>query len=184
MRPYLKSWPDLIVPSHLLVAVAPSSTLFALLPINKFPNKLAPKVPNNIMRNPPFCSFASFLIVRLTPFVNEPDYSILFFIRFFIISLFSSFMIINAVLLEAKSEGRPVPNTFLWIAAFVAYAVFVAYTAAVNPNGIKIVLANGSSVFLTKVDPVFSNGPKGLLKNPPECPILCNWVFDNFILAD
>ena len=24
---------------------------------------------------------------------------------------------------------------------------------------------------------------KVYLKNPPDCPILCNWVFDNFILA-
>ena len=26
--------------------------------------------------------------------------------------------------------------------------------------------------------------PKVYLKNPPACPILHNWVFDNFILAD
>ena len=31
---------------------------------------------------------------------------------------------------------------------------------------------------------VFSNGPKNLPKNPPDCPILYNWVFDNFILAE
>ena len=24
----------------------------------------------------------------------------------------------------------------------------------------------------------------GSIKNPPDCSILCNWVFDNFILAD
>ena len=29
------------------------------LPINRFHNKLAPKVPNNVLRNPSFCSFAS-----------------------------------------------------------------------------------------------------------------------------
>ena len=34
----------------------------------KFPNKVAPKVPNDIFENPPFCSFASFLIVLVTPF--------------------------------------------------------------------------------------------------------------------
>ena len=32
--------------------------------------------------------------------------------------------------------------------------------------------------------PVFSNGPKGLPKCLPDCLILCNWVFDSFILAD
>ena len=37
-------------------------------PANKFPNKLAPKVPNNIFKNPPFCSFVTFLIVLVTHF--------------------------------------------------------------------------------------------------------------------
>ena len=32
-------------------------TLKVTLPANIFPNKLAPKVPNNIPRNPPFHSF-------------------------------------------------------------------------------------------------------------------------------
>ena len=30
----------------------------------------------------------------------------------------------------------------------------------------------------------FSNGPKILPKNPPDYCILCNCVFDNFVLAD
>ena len=45
------------------------------LPVKRFPNKLAPKVPNNILKNPPFFSFASFLIVALIPFINNPDSS-------------------------------------------------------------------------------------------------------------
>ena len=45
------------------------------------------------------------------------------------ISFFSLLEIINAV--------TPDPNIFLWIAASVAD------TAAVNPNGIKTLLANG-----------------------------------------
>ena len=49
---------------------------------------------------------------------------------------------------------------------------------------IKTPLANGLSIFPIKGNPVFSICPKGLPKNPPVCPILCNWVFDNFILAD
>ena len=60
----------------------------------------------------------------------------------------------------------------------------VADAAAVNPNGIKTVLANGLSTFPIKSNPVFSNGRKSLPKNPPSCPISCNWVFDNFMLAD
>ena len=31
--------------------------------------------------------------------------------------------------------------------------------------------------------PVFSNGPRSLPKNHPECTILDSCVFDNFILA-
>ena len=63
-------------------------------------------MPNNILKNPPFCLFASFLIVSLTPYINNPG----------------------------NSE--------------------------------------------------FSNGPRSLPKNSPDFPILCNWVFDNFILAE
>ena len=59
-----KSWPALIVPSPALIV--PSSALIVPLSVNRFPNKLAPNVPNKIMTNPPFCSFASFLIVSLT----------------------------------------------------------------------------------------------------------------------
>ena len=60
----------------------------------------------------------------------------------------------------------------------------VADAAAVNPNGTKTLSANGSSIFFIKGKTAFSNGPKSLPKNPTDCPILCNWVFDNFILPD
>ena len=71
----------------------------------------------------------------------------------------------------------PNPNTFLRIAASVADAV------AVNPNCIKMLLAFGLSTFPIKGHPVFSNGSKSLPENPPDCPTLWNWVFDNFLLA-
>ena len=96
-----------------------SPVLNVLFPVKRFPNKLAPKVPNNIPRNPPFCYFASFLNALLTPFVYKPDSSRDSIIS--IISFISSFKIINVVL--------PDPNIFLTIAASVAVA------AAVNPNG-------------------------------------------------
>ena len=60
--------PALIASSSALIA--PSTALFVPLPVNRFCNKLAPKVLNNIPRNPPFCSFASFL-----PSINKPDSS-------------------------------------------------------------------------------------------------------------
>ena len=50
----------------------------------------------------------------------------------------------------------------------------VAYAAAVNPSGIKTLAVNGLSAFPIEGIPVFSNGPKGLSKNPPDFPILCN----------
>ena len=43
-----------------------------------------------------------------------------------------------------------------------------------NPNSIKILLANGLRISSIKGKPVFSNGPKSLPKNLPECPILFN----------
>ena len=45
---------------------------------------------------------------------------------------------------------------------------------AVNPNGIKTLLANILSTFLIKDNPFFSNSPENLPKNPPDCSILCN----------
>ena len=39
------------------------------------------------------------------------------------------------------------------------------------------------STFPIKGNPVFRNGPKSLPKNPPDYTILCNWVFESFILA-
>ena len=41
----------------------PEPALTIPFPVNKFSNRLAPKVPHNILENPPFCSFVSFLIV-------------------------------------------------------------------------------------------------------------------------
>ena len=95
---------------------------------------------NNIPRNLPLYSFALFLIVCLTRFINKPDSSS--YLTIFIISLISSFKNINMALREAKSKGQPDPNIFLWIPASVADA------AAVKGN------------------PVFSSGTKSLPKNP------------------
>ena len=80
----------------------PSPALITPFPVNALPNKLAANVPNSIETNPPFCSFASYLIVPLIPFINNPDSSSGLTI-FFISS--SSFEIINA----AVREGLPDP---------------------------------------------------------------------------
>ena len=68
---------------------------------------LAANVSNNIRKTPPFCCFASFLIVSLISFISNPDYSSE--ITIFIISFIFSFEIINTLILKAKSEGRTDP---------------------------------------------------------------------------
>ena len=55
------------------------------------------------------------------------------------------------------------------------------YFFAVKPNGIKPLLGNGWITFFINGNPVFSNGPKSLPRNAPDCIILDNWVFDNLI---
>ena len=102
-------------------------------------------------------------------------------------SYISSFDIISVVVFGGKGEGRrkreeewrqPDPKTFLCIPASAADA------AAVHSKGIKTLLANGLTTFFIKVNPVFSNGPRSLSRNTPDCTILDNWVFDKLILID
>ena len=85
-------------------------------------------------------------------------------------SSISSFNIISAVV--------PDPKIFLCIPASAADA------AAVNPNGIKTLLANGLTTFFINGNPVFSNGPRSLPRNPPYCIILENLVVDSLISVD
>ena len=56
----------------------------------------------------------------------------------------------------------PDPNIFLCIPASAADA------AVVNPRGIKTLLANGLITFFINANPVFSNGPSNLPRNPPD----------------
>ena len=81
------------------------------------------------------------------------------------ISSISSFDIIN-VSCFAKSKGCPDFNIFYCIPASATDA------AAVNPNGIKTLLANNLSTFPIKGKPVFSNGLTSLPRNPPNCTVL------------
>ena len=53
-----------------------------------------------------------------------------------------------------------------------------------NPNRIKTLLANGLITFFINGNPVFSNGPKNLPRNPHNCTILANRDFDNLISVD
>ena len=58
------------------------------------------------------------------------------------------------------------------ILRFLCIAASAADAAAVNPKGIKKILANGLITFFISGNPVFSNGPKSLPRNPPDCIIL------------
>ena len=119
-------------------------------------------------RNPHFCPFGSFLIISPILFSIKTDSSRDLII--FMIPYISSFEITSAVMLNSK--------ILFWIAASVADA------ATVNPNSIKTLLANGLSTFSVKEKAVVSNSPKSLPRNPPDYPISCKWVFENFTLAD
>ena len=142
MRLYLKSncFPEPALTIHFpLLFTDPALTI--PFPINKFPNKLAPRVPNNILKNPPFCSFVSFSIVLVTPFNKILESSRAYTI--FIISFISSSEIIKVVF--------PDPNIFLCIPASAADAADI--------------LANSLITFFINGNPVFNNGPNNLPKN-------------------
>ena len=81
-------------------------------------------------------------------------------------SFISSFDIISVIVRAAEDKGRPDPKIFLCISASAAYA------AAVNPKGIRTLLANGLMTFFINGNSVFSNGPSSLPRNPPDCIIL------------
>ena len=46
-----------------------------------------------------------------------------------------------------------------------------------------MILANDLITFFISGSLVFSNGPKSLPRNPPDCIILDNWVFDSLLLV-
>ena len=64
---FLLSSPALTIPSPALTIPSPA-LIIPFPPVNKFPNKLAPNVSINILKNPPLCSLVSFSIVLVTPF--------------------------------------------------------------------------------------------------------------------
>ena len=69
------------------------------------------------------------------------------------------------------------PNIFLCIPAS-------ADATTVSPKGINTLLANGVITFFINGNPVFSNGPSSLPRNPSGCIIFDNWVFQNLISTD
>ena len=55
---------------------------------------------------------------------------------------------------------------------FLCIPASAADPAAVNPKGIKTLLANGLITFFINSNPVFCNGPQSLPRNHPDCIIL------------
>ena len=56
--------------------------------------------------------------------------------------------------------------------------LFGAEAAAITPNGISTLFVKGLSTFFINGRLAFSNGPRSLPRNPPDCIILD--IFDNF----
>ena len=73
---------------------------------------------------------------------------------------------------------------YLILIFFVCIPASAADAAAVNSKGIKTLLANGVITFFINGNPVFSNGPSNLPRNPPNWTILDSWVLDNLISTD
>ena len=69
----------------------------------------------------------------------------------------------------------PDPKIYLCIPASAADGT------AVNPRGIKKLLANGLITFFINGNPVFSNGARILSRNLPNYTILNNPFFDRLI---
>ena len=126
----------------------PLPVLIIPFPVNELPHKLAPKVPKNILKNPPLCSLVSFSIVLITPFNKIPEFSNASII--FIISFISSCSIINLI---------PSPLIFFCILPSIADI------AAVKTSDANTFLANGIATFI--------NGPATLLNNKPKKPPDC-----------
>ena len=78
-------------------------------------------------------------------------------------------MISSIYLFEVINVAIPESEICLWIPATAA--------AAVNPNSIKTLLAEGISVIFIKGETGLSNGPQSLLKNPPDYTCLDSYVF-------
>ena len=55
---------------------------------------------------------------------------------------------------------------------FLCISVSAADATAFNPKGIKTLFAHGLMTSFINGNPVFSNGPSNLRRNPPDCIIL------------
>ena len=75
-------------------------------------------------------------------------------------------------------------NDGLILRFFLCIPASAADATAVNPKGIKTLLANGLITFFINGNIVSTNGAINLLRNPPHFIIFGNWVFGNLMSAD
>ena len=101
-------------------------------------------------RNPTVCTFASCSIDLLTTFIKKLDCSR--DLAIFVISFISSFEIISVV----------IPDPYIWF----LIAASVADVAAINCNGMKILLVNVVSTFFVNGNPDLTNGPRNFRNSP------------------
>ena len=75
-------------------------------------------------------------------------------------------------------------HCYLILIIFLCVPASAADAAAVNPKEINTLLANAVITFFISGNPVFNKGPSNLPKNPPDCIIFDNWVFENLMSTD
>ena len=66
---------------------------------------------------------------------------------------------------------------YVLILILLCIAASAVDAAAVNPKGIKTLVANDLITFFINGNPVLSNGPRSLPRNSPDCIILDKLVF-------
>ena len=69
---------------------------------------------------------------------------------------------------DDEAKQRRMNDDDLILRFFLCIPASAVATAAVNPKGIKILLANGLIKFFIGGNPVFSNGPRSLPRNLPD----------------
>ena len=85
---------------------------------------------------------------------------------------------------DDDAKGRKKNDDDLILRFFLCIPASAADAAAVNPKAIKTLLDNGLITLFIGGNPVFSNGPRSLPRNLPDCITLDIRVFDNLISFD
>ena len=124
-----------------------------------------------MLRNLSFSFFASFLIILLKSFMKKLHSSIISQIY----HLTKSFL---------SWIAKLSPKYVLILTSFLYAHTSAADAVTFNSNGTKTLLANVLSTLAVKGQAGFSNVPRSISRNPPNCTILDSWGFEIFIFAE